>query len=305
MKYILKRGLTAVEEDYTNPDETIVEIIYSNEYDERYKNEYHHEVLMENLKSIQYCKVEMLRSCIIGTLLIPDKDNLADGEFGLGFYIHKNHLVFIDDTMKMKAVLENLPEIKSPENTPAARFFLEYLEYIIKDDVIFLQKYEDKLVAIEEELLDNDIDDFHREILKCRREILMLNAYYQQLMDMAESMSENKNYIFNHEDCRLFNVYEERVERMYDNTKLLREYTIQMREMYQSQIDISQNQTMKVLTVLTAVFSPLTLITGWYGMNFSVMPETTWKYGYLLVVVLCLVAVTAEIIYFKKKEWFD
>ncbi|MDO5396398.1 MAG: CorA family divalent cation transporter [bacterium] len=305
MKYILNRRLSAVEGNCINPGETIVEIIYSDEYDKRYRNEYHHEVLMENLKSIQYCKVEMLRNCIIGTLLIPDKDNLTDGEFGLGFYIHKNHLVFIDDTMKMKAVLENLPEIKSPENTPAARFFLEFLEYIVKDDVIFLQKYEDKLVAIEEELLDNDIDDFHREILKCRREILVLNSYYQQLMDMAESMSENKNYIFNHEDCRLFNVYEERVERMYDNTKLLREYTIQMREMYQSQIDISQNQTMKVLTVLTAIFSPLTLITGWYGMNFSVMPETAWKYGYLLAVVICIIAVTAEIIYFKKKKWFD
>ena len=305
MKYILNRCLSAVEECYTNPDETIVEIIYSDEYDERYRNEYHHEVLMDNLKSIQYCKVEMLRNCIIGTLLIPDKDNLTDGEFGLGFYIHKNHLVFIDDTMKIKSVLENLPEIKSPENTPAARFFLEFLEYIIKDDVIFLQQYEDKLVAIEEELLDNDIDDFHREILKCRREILVLNSYYQQLMDMAESMSENKNYIFNHEDCRLFNVYEERIERMYDNTKLLREYTIQMREMYQSQIDISQNQTMKVLTVLTAIFSPLTLITGWYGMNFSVMPETSWKYGYLFVILICIMAVAAEIIYFKKKKWFD
>lgn len=305
MKYILNRCLSAVEESYTNPDETIVEIIYSDEYDERYRNEYHHEVLMDNLKSIQYCKVEMLRSCIIGTLLIPDKDNLTDGEFGLGFYIHKNHLVFIDDTMKIKSVLENLPEIKTPENTPAARFFLEFLEYIIKDDVIFLQRYEDKLVAIEEELLDNDIDDFHREILKCRREILVLNSYYQQLMDMAESMSENKNYIFNHEDCRLFNVYEERIERMYDNTKLLREYTIQMREMYQSQIDISQNQTMKVLTVLTAIFSPLTLITGWYGMNFSVMPETSWKYGYLFVILICVMAVAAEIIYFKKKKWFD
>ena len=53
MKYILNRCLSAVEENYTNPDETIVEIIYSDEYDERYRNEYHHEVLMDNLKSIQ------------------------------------------------------------------------------------------------------------------------------------------------------------------------------------------------------------------------------------------------------------
>ena len=118
-------------------------------------------------------------------------------------------------------------------------------------------------------------------------------------------MSENKNYIFNHEDCRLFSVYEGRVERMYDNTKMLREYTIQMREMYQSQIDISQNQTMKVLTVLTAIFSPLTLITGWYGMNFNLMPETEWKFGYPVIIIVSLIIVIAEIIYFRKKNWFD
>lgn len=92
---------------------------------------------------------------------------------------------------------------------------------------------------------------------------------------------------------------------MYDNTKLLREYTIQMREMYQSQIDVSQNQTMKVLTVLTAIFSPLTLITGWYGMNFCYMPETTWKYGYMVIILICMITVVVEIIYFKKKKWFD
>lgn len=201
MKYILNRRLTVVDESYTNSNETIVEVIHSDEYDRRYKNEYHHDVLMDNFKSIQYSNVEMLRSCMVGTLLIPDKKDLIGGEYGLGFYMHKNHLVFIDDTMKIKPILENLPDIKSPENTPAARFLLEFLEYIIKDDVIFLQRYEDKLVAIEEELLDNDIDDFHRQILKCRREILVLNSYYQQLMDMAESMGENKNYIFNHEDC--------------------------------------------------------------------------------------------------------
>lgn len=305
MKYVLYRRLNPVDDSYIGREQNIVEIIDTDEYDRRYKNEYHHEILMDNLRSIQYCKVEMLRSCTIGTLLIPDKDSISDSEFGFGFYIHKNHLVFIDDTLKVKNMIENLPEIKSPENTPVARFFLELLEFLIKDDVIFLQKYEDELIAIEEELLDNDIEDFHREILKRRREISVLNSYYQQLMDMAESMSENKNYIFNHEDCRLFSVYEGRVERMYDNTKMLREYTIQMREMYQSQIDISQNQTMKVLTVLTAIFSPLTLITGWYGMNFNLMPETEWKFGYPVIIIVSLIIVIAEIIYFRKKNWFD
>ena len=62
---------------------------------------------------------------------------------------------------------------------------------------------------------------------------------------------------------------------------------------------------MKVLTVVTTIFMPLTLIVGWYGMNFSGMPELEWKHGYLGVIILSLVVVIGEIIFFKWKKWFD
>ena len=63
------------------------------------------------------------------------------------------------------------------------------------------------------------------------------------------------------------------------------------------------NETMKRLTVIGAVFAALTVITGVYGMNFDVMPELHWKYGYPMIWAVML-AVTAGLIwYFKKKEW--
>lgn len=306
MKYLFNRRLVPINENYEAcSDETVVEIISIHDYDVRYKNEYHHEVLTEGLQNAQYCKADVFRSFIVGTVLVPDKDDLRNSEFSWGFYMHKNHLVLIEDSGRLRNIAEDLPEVRSTENTPAARFFLELLEYFIKDDVIFLQKYEDQLVAIEEDLLEDDIDDFHRDILKCRREILVLNAFYQQLMDMTGMLGENKNYIFNAEDCRLFNVFSNRVERLYDNTQMLREYTVQMREMYQSQIDIHQNQTMKVLTLVTTITAPLALIAGWYGMNFPNMPELHSRYGYLGVIILSIATVIAEIVYFKKKKWFD
>ena len=128
---------------------------------------------------------------------------------------------------------------------------------------------------------------------------------YQQMADMLEMMSENKNSIFNSEDCNLFRVVSNRADRLYDNTKMLREYTVQLREMYQSQIDIEQNRTMKVLTVVTVIIMPLTLIAGWYGMNFQSMPELKSPYGYWGVIILSIVVIIVEIIIFKWKKWFD
>ena len=60
---------------------------------------------------------------------------------------------------------------------------------------------------------------------------------------------------------------------------------------------------MKIFTVVTAVFLPLTLLVGWYGMNFSSMPELHWKYGYPAVALVSVGIVAGLVVYFKKKKW--
>ncbi len=306
MKYKLNRKLIPITDDSeVGENEILVEILTLGEFDKQHKGTYHHELLMDSMEHIQYSKVEILRSCIIGTVLIPDKQDLLEKEFGFGFYIHKRHILFIDDTNLIKRISARLPEIKAYDTSLEARFFIELVEFLINDDVLYLQRYEDKLVSVEEELVEHETDDFHTDMLRYRREILILNGYYQQMSEMLQLMSENKNGIFNIEDCRLLQVVASRADRLYDNTKMLREYTVQLREMYQSQIEVTQNKIMKVLTVVTTIFMPLTLITGWYGMNFTHMPELTASHGYTGVVFVSMLVIICEIIFFKWKKWFD
>ena len=80
---------------------------------------------------------------------------------------------------------------------------------------------------------------------------------------------------------------------------------LQLRELYQSMQDARQNKIMGILTIVTTFFLPLTLITGWYGMNFAYMPELKWRYGYLSVIIVSLIIAIGEIIYFKKKNSFN
>ena len=77
----------------------------------------------------------------------------------------------------------------------------------------------------------------------------------------------------------------------------------QVRESYEAEVDISLNTTMKIFTVVTTIFLPLTLIVGWYGMNFD-MPEYGWKNGYLFVSILSFLFLSAGILFFRKKKWF-
>ena len=68
-------------------------------------------------------------------------------------------------------------------------------------------------------------------------------------------------------------------------------------------MEVRQNRTMTLLTVITTIFMPLTLIAGWYGMNFRYMPELEWRYGYLAVAVLSVAVIVCCLILFKKKKW--
>ncbi|MEG0190026.1 MAG: CorA family divalent cation transporter, partial [Lachnospiraceae bacterium] len=95
-----------------------------------------------------------------------------------------------------------------------------------------------------------------------------------------------------------------RVDRLYDNTQMLKEYSMQLREMYQSQIDLRQNKIMQFLTVVTTIFMPLTLIVGWYGMNFVNMPELHNANAYYIVIGVSISITLIEIWYFKVKKWF-
>ena len=63
------------------------------------------------------------------------------------------------------------------------------------------------------------------------------------------------------------------------------------------------NNTMKLFTVVSVIFLPLSLIVGWYGMNFTGMPELTWKYGYMMAIALCLIITVLNLILFKRKKW--
>lgn len=116
-------------------------------------------------------------------------------------------------------------------------------------------------------------------------------------------MTENYNGLLKDEDCALFHLFSGPMTRLTEHGKELREYALQIQEMYQVHIDMKQNHVLSFLTMVTAIFMPLTLIAGWYGMNFKNMPELNWDYGYLVCVGASAIIILIEIWYFNKNGW--
>ena len=147
------------------------------------------------------------------------------------------------------------------------------------------------------------MDSYPAKMNDIRGNLLDLRVHYEQLIDLAQELQENENGFFREENLRYFNMFTERVIRLQATVTGQREYVTQLRDLIQSQLDERQNRIMTVLTVITSIFLPLTLIAGWYGMNFRYMPELDWRWSYPAVLVVSVLIVVCCLVLFKKKKW--
>ena len=146
-------------------------------------------------------------------------------------------------------------------------------------------------------------DGFEEYMQRMRRRLLKDYRYYDQMGDMAQTLAESPCEIIDKKAGRRYRFLSDRLDRLSQDALNLREYSSQIYDMYQSRINLKQNRIMQFLTVITTIFMPLTLITGWYGMNFDRMPELHWRYGYLAVLGLSAVLLIVEYIVFRRKKW--
>ena len=137
-----------------------------------------------------------------------------------------------------------------------------------------------------------------------RKQALGWLRYYNQLDGMACELESNEIGLFSPEEQQMFHMLEKRLARLRDEAQLLREYCLQVRELFQAELDIRQNRIMKILTIVTTVFLPLSLVAGWYGMNFVGMPELSWAYGYPAVIAASVAIVLLTLWIMKKKKFW-
>lgn len=252
---------------------------------------------------IHNTKAEVNYDSLTGTFSIPDRKNITEDDFQFAFALDEKGIVFIDDSNTARDIIERVKSTRKWRMPSLERFLYDFLEQIVYGDLTILEKYERELDKIEDEILSENEEANLGRVYDIRNDLRDLKTHYDQLMDLAQELEENENNFFKTENVRYFHLFSNRVSRLYDVVTALRDYSVQLRDLYQSQLDVKQNRIMTVLTVVTTIFMPLTLIAGWYGMNFKYMPELETNMGYPVVIAVSLSIVIVSLIYFKKKKW--
>ena len=248
-------------------------------------------------------KAEINYDSLTGTFSIPDRDDISGPDARFAFALDEKGIVFIDDSGTVLKLIERITAAKRWKMPCLERFIYDFLEQIVHRDQQVMEKFETELDDIEHAIMTDMNDSYPRRINEIRSDLRDLRIHYEQLMDLGQELEENENNFFNEDNLRYFHLFNRRMEMLHDIAASLRDYTIQVRDLYQSQLDVRQNHIMAVLTIVTTVFTPLTLITGWYGMNFVHMPELAWKASYPIVILLSIAIVVGGLLFFKKKKW--
>ena len=253
--------------------------------------------------NIHNTKAEVNYDSLTGTFQIPDRDNIKGQAFRFAFALDEKGIVFIDDSGKAKKMIDVIHRTKRWREPSMERFLYDFLEQIVDSDLSIMERYEEELIQIEDEVLSSQEQEELVRVNEIRSDIRELLVHYEQIIDMTQELEENENGFFREENLRFFHLFMNLMNRRYDYASSIRDHTMQVRDLYNSQLEDHQNRTMTLLTVITTIFMPLTLLAGWYGMNFRYMPELEWRYSYPVVIVVSVVIVVFCLILFKKKKW--
>ena len=256
-----------------------------------------------DLSMIHSTKAEVNYDSLTGTFSIPDRTNISASNTNFAFALDEKGIVFIDDSGLVNNLIGNIISSKRWAMPSIERFIYDFLEQIVSHDQIVLQRFDKDLDTIESNILEGDEKDPSLTVSRIRSDLRDMRIHYEQLLDFSQELEENENDFFNEDNTRYFHLFSQRVSRLHDLTNSLRDYSIQIRDLYQSQLDKKQNRIMTLLTIITSIFMPLTLIAGWYGMNFKFMPELEYKAAYPIVIAASICIVIISLLFFKKKKW--
>jgi magnesium transporter len=184
----------------------------------------------------------------------------------------------------------------------------DYLTYCLIDAVVdlyfaILEKIGDRIEVLEEELVQEPSKETMRFLHGMKREMIFLRKSVWPMRELINSFERTENKLVK-KSTRLFlrDLYDHTI-RVIDTVETYRDLLSGMMDLYLSSVSNRMNEVMKVLTIITTIFIPLSFIAGIYGMNFDNMPELHTKYGYYSLWAIMITVALGMVFYFKRRKW--
>lgn len=176
------------------------------------------------------------------------------------------------------------------------------LDAIIDDYFPLLETYSNRLEAAEDELMTHPSPAVLREIHILKRELSLIRRAIWPMREIVSQLQRDKHECLSDTTLTYFRDLYDHCVQIIDLIETYHEIAAAVTETYMSVISNRMNEVMKVLTIISTIFIPLTFLAGVYGMNMMI-PENHWPYSYPLFWIICLMIATGMLTWFHNRKW--
>lgn len=234
---------------------------------------------------------------------IDAEDEVRIEQFSL--VIGKNYVLSFQE--QTGDVFEPLRERLKNNKGRVKQLGADYLAYSLLDAIIdeyflILEKIDDRVVQAEEKITAQN-PNVLTVIHALRREVMFLRKSIWPVRELVAALQRKDSNLIQDSTVPYFQDLYDHTIQIIDTIDTFREILAGLMDIHLVSLSNRMNAVIKVLTVITTIFMPLTFIAGIYGMNFEHMPELKMRYGYPMVVGSMAIIAIAMLIYFRRKKW--
>jgi magnesium transporter len=238
--------------------------------------------------------------------LIPEEGDFVVNNEQVSMLILRNFIF----TFKEKSDSLLAPVRKRLENSHGRFRSLgsDYLMYTVLDTIVdmnfdIMDQLEETLIGLEEEIFRSPGREVLEKIHAVKLEVIRMRRYISPIRDLTAGLLRSESTLIEQNTRIYLRDVHDHVLRIIESIETHRDILASLLEIYLSSISSKLNEVMKVLTVFSSVFIPLTFLTGIYGMNFESMPELKWAWGYPAIWGVFILTSGSLFLYFKRKGW--
>ncbi|MBV6622298.1 MAG: magnesium/cobalt transporter CorA [Rivularia sp. (in: Bacteria)] len=271
-----------------------------------------HPLVLEDLVNVpERPKIEDYEDqlVIISRMVMPTQQ--ADGFHSeqVSFVLGKNYLLTVQEEPSLDCFDPVRLRIRNNKGI-IRKQGADYLAYALLDAIIdgffpVLEDYGERIEDLEEEVIVNPTRKTLQKIYRIRRELLQLRRAIWPQRSAINALIRDSNELIS-EEVRIYlrDCYDHAVQVM-DMVETYRELASGLMDVYLSAVSNRMNEIMKLLTVFSWIFLPLTFIAGLYGMNFEYMPGLKTPWGFWLCVAAMVAIAVGLLVFFRRSGWLE
>lgn len=271
-----------------------------------------HNLLVNDIVSIgQRAKADEIDEhffCLLPMLTYNEELGIVEKE-QLSILLGKNYVISFQtehDKDPFNAIRQKLKNKLDAVRKKSA----DYLCYLLIDAVVddyfeVLESLAKRLEALEKKAITSKSNqNILVEISNLRSEIMVMRRALTPVRDLVYAFWKTNSPLINSGNARFFKDIFDHILLAIEYNESYRDMTINLQDLYMNQVNTKMNEVMKILTVVTVLLAPATVIGGIFGMNFERIPMLHNQFGFYMTIFIMLLVSAGMLIYFKKKDWF-